>query len=155
MASFFYPHRFISTNSMLRTYSHRTLSAGTLMLLSACAAHPPVIPPATETPQVTNDFPTQARVEYVLQCMDQHGGQNFDNLYHCICAIDKLAEKFHYQELSEAQTFTYLYDTPGERGAEFRDPPHAKILRDKLKDARKTIDSVCFPALPKNSTSRK
>lgn len=27
-----------------------------------------------------NDFPTQARVEFVLECMGQHGGQSYDTL---------------------------------------------------------------------------
>ena len=54
---------------------------------------------------VANDFPTQARVEYVLRCMDANGGQNYNTLYACVCAIDKIAESFSYAEFSEAETF--------------------------------------------------
>ncbi len=95
----------------------------------------------------TNDFPTQARVEYVMQCMAEHGGQNLDNMYHCVCAVDKIASRMGYQEYSEALTFTYMYDTPGEKGGEFRDPPKSKELRDKLKAAKKEAEE-CFPAKP-------
>ena len=105
--------------------------------------------PAKESaaPKEANDFTTQARVEYVMQCMAERGGQNLDNMYHCVCAVDKIASRMNYQEYSEALTFTYMFDTPGEKGGEFRDPPKSKILRDKLKAAKKDAEG-CFPALP-------
>ena len=43
-------------------------------------------------------------------------------------------------------TFTYMFDLPGEKGGEFRDPPKSKELRDKLKAAKKEAEG-CFPAL--------
>jgi hypothetical protein len=105
--------------------------------------------PAKEAaaPKETNDFPTQARVEYVMQCMAEHGGQNLDNMYHCVCAVDKIASRMNYQDYSEALVFTYMFDTPGEKGGEFRDPPKSKELRDKLKAAKKETEA-CFPAKP-------
>jgi hypothetical protein len=95
----------------------------------------------------TNDFPTLARVEYVLQCMNDHGGQNYNNLYHCVCAADKIAAALPYQDYSEALTFTYLFDLPGEKGALFRDPPKSKDLRDRFKAAKKDAEG-CFPPKP-------
>lgn len=94
-----------------------------------------------------NDFPTQARVEYVMQCMAERGGQNLDNMYHCVCAIDKIAGQMSYNDYSEALTVTYMFDTPGEKGGQFRDPPRSKELRDKLKAAKKEAEQ-CFPAKP-------
>jgi hypothetical protein len=79
--------------------------------------------------------------------MEERGGRNLDNMYHCVCAVDKIAQLMRFQEYSEALTFTYLYDTPGERGGEFRDPPRSKELRDKLKAAKGTAEA-CFPAKP-------
>lgn len=137
----------MNPNSLIRPL--RFASPAAALLLAACASQPPAPPAVDAVPQPANDFPTQARVEYVLQCMQEHGGQNYNNLYHCVCAVDKLAGQLRYQEFSEAQTFTYLFDTPGERGAEFRDPPQSKTLRDKLKEARKAVEAACFPALPK------
>ena len=61
-----------------------------------------------------NDFPTQARVEYVLGCMDSHGGQKYENLYSCICVIDKIAENIAYDEYVEGEVFAQLRSTPGE-----------------------------------------
>lgn len=94
-----------------------------------------------------NDFPTLARVEYVTQCMQEQGGQNYNNLYHCVCAVDKLASLMTYQEYSEALTFTYMFDTPGDKGGEFRDPPKSKLLREKLKASKQAI-TACFPEKP-------
>jgi hypothetical protein len=135
-----------------------TAFAAALIALSAGAAPrhaaPKHAPPAQKTaaakeaePRETNDFPTQARVEYVMQCMAERGGQNLDNMYHCVCAVDKIASQMNFQEYSEALTFTYMFDTPGEKGGEFRDPPKSKELRDKLKAAKKEVE-VCFPAKP-------
>ena len=110
--------------------------------------------PKESAPGETNDFPTQARVEYVMQCMAERGGQNLDNMYHCVCAVDKIAGQINYQDYSEALAFTYLFDTPGEKGGEFRDPPKSKVLRDKLKAAKKDAEG-CFPALPAGGGAEK
>ncbi|MGZ8217484.1 hypothetical protein [Methylomagnum sp.] len=120
-------------------------------------ATPKNAPPAKEATapkEPVNDFPTQARVEYVMQCMAEKGGQNLDNMYHCVCAIDKIAAHMGYQEYSEALTFTYMFDTPGEKGGEFRDPPQSKALRDKLKAARKDAEG-CFPVIPGKAEGEK
>jgi hypothetical protein len=104
------------------------------------AAAPAAQPPA-------NDFPTKDRVEYVMQCMAEHGGINLDNMYHCVCAVDKIASLMRFKDYAESLTFTYMFDTPGDKGGEFRDPPHSKVLRDQLKNAKKEAEA-CFPALP-------
>jgi hypothetical protein len=105
-------------------------------------------PAAKSAPSAaSNDFPTQARVEYVMQCMAERGGSNLDNMYHCVCAVDKIASLMNYQDYSESLTFTYMFDTPGDKGGEFRDPPKSKELRDRLKNAKTEADA-CFPALP-------
>ena len=91
-----------------------------------------------------NDFPTLARVEYVLECMQKQGGQNYDNLYKCACEVDVIAGVFVYDEFSEAYTFERLRRTPGERGSVFRDPPRSKALRNKLKSAREQAKKSCF-----------
>lgn len=121
----------------------------------------PVTPATEDSPGSTapaedrNDFPTLARVEYVMQCMLEHGGQNYDNLYHCACAADVLATKLSYEEFAQAQAFTYLYNTPGERGGEFRDPPQSSELRTRLKEAKALAQSTCFPALPNGTGEKK
>ncbi len=96
------------------------------------------------SPAHANDFPTQARVEYVLQCMDSRGGQKFENLYSCICVIDKIAETISYDEYAEAEVFAQLRSTPGERGGVFRDPERASLLVEKIKDVTGVAEKSCF-----------
>jgi hypothetical protein len=123
---------------------------------SNTAAAPEVTPPAAATRR-DNDFPTLERVEYVLQCMQEHGGQNYDNLYHCVCAVDTIAGMMSHEDFAQARTYTYLFDLPGERGGEFRDPPESERLRMKLKEAKAAAQSSCFPgdASAKKSDDRK
>lgn len=97
-----------------------------------------------ETQVIVNDFPTQDRVEYVLECVAKHGGLKYETLYPCICTIDKLATQMTYKEYAEAKTFTYLRSTPGEKGGIFRDPAQAKTLRKKLEAAEKFAEDSCF-----------
>ena len=104
-----------------------------LMALLGCAA----------TAQA-NDFPTLERVEYVLGCMDEQGGQNYNNLYSCVCMIDTIAAEFTVKEYSEAVAFATLRSTPGERGGVFRDPPRAEQLRDKLQQVRQSAANRCM-----------
>jgi hypothetical protein len=85
-------------------------------------------------PAVTlaNDFPTQARVEFVLGCMNERGGQSYDTLYKCVCLVDAIADEMSYDEFAQAQVFSQLRSTPGERGGVFRDPDQARTLVEKL-----------------------
>lgn len=91
-----------------------------------------------------NDFPTQARVEFVLGCMNQRGGQTYDTLYPCVCLIDMIAAEMSYAEFAEAQVFSQLRSTPGERGGVFRDPDQAKSLTEKLAAAMERGEAACF-----------
>src|SRR5262245_3986518 len=90
-----------------------------------------------------NDFPTQARVEFVLGCMNEQGGQSYDNLYKCVCLVDAVAAEMSHEEFAQAQVFSQLKSTPGERGAVFRDPEHARSLVAKLAAALERARAQC------------
>src|SRR3977135_1931011 len=45
-----------------------------------------------------NDFPTRARVEFVLTCMRESKAPQQESMYKCSCAIDAIADKIHYCE---------------------------------------------------------
>lgn len=93
---------------------------------------------------LANDFPTLARVEFVLGCMNRIGNQNYDTMYQCTCSADKIAERLSYEDYTEATVFTLLRSTPGEKGGVFRDPPHARKLRKALSDAVEYAEVSCF-----------
>jgi hypothetical protein len=127
--------------------------ASTILSLSLCAA----IAGCTTTPEKTteqapveptpmvNDYPTRDRVEYVLNCVAQHGGLTYITQYACGCKIDKIAEKLTFSEYEAAKTFTYLSKgQTGDAGAVFRDPAQSKDLRKRLKEAEAYAEKSCF-----------
>ena len=73
-----------------------------------------------------NDFPTAGRVEFVLDCMRDHTGGQFELLNKCSCAIDRLAEKYKYDDFVEAQTMAKAVTIAGERGSTMRDNEDAQ-----------------------------
>ncbi|NOS73780.1 MAG: hypothetical protein HOP36_04400, partial [Methyloglobulus sp.] len=86
-----------------------------LMAAVGCATTPEQIPEPAQAAKV-NDYPTHDRVEYVLNCVAQHGGLTFITQYACGCKIDKIAEKLSFAEYEAAKTFSMLKSTPGEAG---------------------------------------
>jgi hypothetical protein len=78
-----------------------------------------------------NDFPTQARVEFVLDCMRTSKVSAQESMYKCSCAIDDIATKIDYATWVELSTVANATTMAGERGG---------VMRD-LKDGRKIIAS--------------
>lgn len=100
--------------------------------------------PVEPTP-LANDYPTRDRVEYVLNCVAQHGGLTYITQYACGCKIDKIAEKLTFKEFESAKTFSYLSKgQTGDAGAVFRDPAQSKDLRARLKEAEAYAEKSCF-----------
>ena len=102
----------------------------------------------TATGAQANDFPTLARVEFVMQCMSEQGGQNYNNLYACACTVDAIASRFSYDEFTKAVTYTNLRKTPGERGGLFRDRERTGPIIERLAETRKDAKRKCFPMKP-------
>jgi len=93
---------------------------------------------------IANDFPTQARVEYVLNCMQEAGKRSYDTMYSCVCEVDRIASVLSYQEYTKAETLSFLYSTPGERGGVFRDAvSEARKRVRELADLRETARTSC------------
>lgn len=86
--------------------------------------------------------------------MDSHGGQKYENLYACICVIDKIAEQIAYDEFVEGDVFAQLRTTPGERGGVFRDPDRASLLTKKLGDITEVAEGSCFVESKKETVSK-
>ena len=94
---------------------------------------------------LANDFPTQARVEFVLACMGLEGGQSYDTLYPCVCMIDQIASQISYEDYTTAETLSFLYSTPGERGGIFRDAaPDARSRIAQFETLRQEAEAACF-----------
>jgi hypothetical protein len=127
-------------------YTSCIFSFALIAAISGCATEPekPAEPVAEPAPFVS-DYPTRDRVEYVLNCVAQHGGLTYITQYACGCKIDKIAEKLNFAEYEAAKTFTYL--TKGQTGdaaAAMRDPAQSKDLRKRLKEAEQSAEKNCF-----------
>jgi hypothetical protein len=91
-----------------------------------------------------NDYPTLDRVNYVLDCMDRHGGPKIETLTACSCEIDKVAEQMSYEHFIDANIYMQNKDTPGDKGGVFRDMAPGKDGYAALNKAREEAEKVCF-----------
>jgi hypothetical protein len=78
-----------------------------------------------------HDYPTLARVEYVNQCIQKHGGK-LAALYQCSCAIDRIAEALTFDDYVETTTFVNNANMPGEGGGVFRDSERGRKLTKRF-----------------------
>ena len=80
-----------------------------------------------------NDYPTDARVDYVFGCMAANG-QTRDNLEKCSCSVDQLAAILPYEKYVQASTILSMRQGIGNRANEFKS---TKIFDDKVADLRR------------------
>ncbi|MHB0777153.1 hypothetical protein [Halomonas sp. WWR20] len=97
---------------------------------------------AQEPPQ--NDYPTQARVEYVFGCMQQLGGENYDNLYKCSCSIDRIADQVSYADFVAMDTFARGQRAGGERPEVLREGRQAESGRANLAKIKHQAATQCL-----------
>ncbi len=114
-----------------------TLAKHAIVLLGVLAA---AAAGAAERP---NDFPTVARVEYVLECMNEHAGKQ-EFLYKCSCAVDQIGKKMRYEDYVTMSAALRYQTLEGERGAEFRDPESVKAMAGKYKAIRAEAATACL-----------
>lgn len=89
-----------------------------------------------------HDYPTQARVEFVNECIAKHGN-SLANVYQCSCAIDRIADRLSYDAFVEAITFARYSGLPGEGGALFRDPDEAKQMAKMYRELEAAAFRAC------------
>jgi hypothetical protein len=92
----------------------------------------------------TDDYPTHEVVEYVFDCMQQYGGQNYDNLYKCSCSIDYIASKMTHGEFIAADTFIRGQNAAGERAEILREGDIAESQRADFEDIEAQAAHACF-----------
>ena len=90
-----------------------------------------------------SDFPTTARVEYVLECMKNHEGK-YEFMYKCSCAVDQIGVQVKYDDFVEISTALRHQTLGGERGAEFRDPQVVRQMAARYKKIEEDSADACF-----------
>jgi hypothetical protein len=99
------------------------------------------IAPAAAQP--VNDYPTNARADYVFACMKVNG-ETREALDRCSCSIDIIASILPYDRYTNAETVMSLGQMVGEKGVLFRRNEAAKRATDELRRAQAEAEIRCF-----------
>jgi len=95
-------------------------------------------------PAYANDFPTRARVEYVLACMQDGKMPAQEAMYKCSCAIDAIAAKVSYSKWVDLSTIANGITIAGERGGVMRDMKDARKLVASYRELQESAKKTCF-----------
>lgn len=99
--------------------------------------------PAAARAADVNDYPTEARADYVYVCMKTNG-ETRDALKRCACSVDVIASLLPYQRFEAAQTVASMDQALGAVGSMFRNSPQAKEMADELRRAQAEAEIRCF-----------
>src|SRR5437016_14068150 len=80
---------------------------------------------ASAVAQTRNDYPTDARADYVFACMKVNGDTR-QALEQCSCSIDIIASILPYDRYVSAEAVLSLAQVPGRLGAMFRSTEASK-----------------------------
>jgi hypothetical protein len=116
----------------------RLLLPGIVVLLAFCGSDARAAGASGE-----NDYPTQARAEYVFACMASNG-QTQQALRQCSCSIDVIASVLPYDNYEQAETVLRMRrGGGGYLGEMFRTGTANNIVRD-LEEAQAEGEIRCF-----------
>lgn len=101
------------------------------------------MPGALMAQDMTNDYPTEARAEYVFGCMAVNG-QTQDVLRRCSCSIDQIASILPYEGYVAAETVLRMRQGSGEGAAMFRGAPTMRGITADLRRAQAEAEMLCF-----------
>jgi hypothetical protein len=90
-----------------------------------------------------NDFPTEARADYVFACMAANG-QTREALHKCSCAVDMLASILPYDKYVEAETILSMRQGVGQTANAFRNTPRYDDMIADLRRAQAESEMRCF-----------
>ncbi len=98
---------------------------------------------ANDDLSIVNDYPTEARADYVFGCMAVNG-QTREMLSRCSCSIDVIATILDYESYVDAETVLSLRQLGGERTVIFRTTELAKGVVSDLRRAQAEAEIRCF-----------
>jgi len=93
---------------------------------------------------IANDFPTRARVEFVLSCMRESKAPQQESMYKCSCAIDVIAEKVDYSTWVDLSTVANATTIAGERGGVMRDMKDGRKMIASYRELQEDAKKRCF-----------
>ena len=90
-----------------------------------------------------NDYPTEARADYVFGCMAANG-QDRLMLQKCACSIDRIASILPYEKYVEAETVLSMQLGSGEQLAMFKSATVLQTMVADLRRAQAEAEILCF-----------
>ncbi|MEZ0168490.1 hypothetical protein [Microvirga sp. TS319] len=111
---------------MIRTVLETSVRVGAVLALLIGAGQAAEGEPA-------NDYPTNARADYVFGCMAANG-RSRDMLERCSCSVDVLASIIPYDRYVQAETILSMRQGVGQQLSLFR---NAKMFDDIVADLRR------------------
>lgn len=124
------------------------LPAAVMAQAPAPAPGQPTAPAPAEAPRA-NDFPTQARVEYVYECMQENAGPPMQEMfYKCICAADAVAARVSHERWVELSVFNAARPMAGERGAYVRERKDSPAMLRAYRELQTSARNACFIRQP-------
>ena len=95
-------------------------------------------------PSMAYEYPTDATIHYILNCMTVLGGQTDQNLYTCSCRYDSIREVVSFDDYSDGRTYERNRAMPGKKGGFFRDNERGEGLYNVLVKAREQAAEQCI-----------
>ncbi len=92
---------------------------------------------------INNDYPTEARADYVFACMESNGKTRLV-LSRCSCSIDIIASILPYDKYVEAETIISVGMAGGENTSMMRSDPGLREKVAELRRAQAEADVRCF-----------
>jgi hypothetical protein len=91
-----------------------------------------------------NDYPTSARVDYVIGCMASNG-QTHEMMQKCSCSIDHIAKSIPYEEYVHISTLLSLQQMTGAgRNAVYKNSTWSQKEVARLRDVQADSTLRCF-----------
>jgi len=89
------------------------------------------------------DYPTEAIVRNVIDCMSELGGITDPNLYTCICRADYMMEHMKFAEYNDAGVFDHNKGLVGDKAGVVRDNEEAKAASKKYETTLSEGEKNC------------
>lgn len=118
----------------------RTLALAGLLALGLAGTIPPV---AAAPAGLVNDYPTNARADYVLGCMAANS-QTRQALQNCSCSIDVIASILPYDKYEQAETVLSMRQGVGAITREFTEIKTMNDIVADLRRAQAEAEIRCF-----------
>jgi hypothetical protein len=92
---------------------------------------------------LANDYPTEARADYVFACMAANG-QTREALHKCSCSQDVLSSILPYDRYVEAETVLSMRQGVGQQATVFRNMARFDDIVADLRRAQAEAEIRCF-----------